>query len=282
MKKLITILIVVFACVVPVLSQSQDMIIILKDNTILRGKIVAETQTSIVLEKATGEVIVINNEDISSITPVVTQSVESEKQLGQEEIGENYIKIPLFVTHRPSTKIGLIITQTTFKPDGFSNIYGDDNATSIGFTFEADYSPIVAFTLKYFGASSENNDIDSLGWITGDTLEYSYDLKWSQQTFYIGPRFHYQYSLLCAYFDAGVSYTTLREKGKYFEIPGVEQEYSRGLSAFGFGYGFGIQLITPYSMCAFFEYSVNNAEIKNINIGNKYIGGGFQFVIPYD
>jgi len=258
-----------------------ETLIVLKDNSVKIGTVIARTDNDIVLQTSQGEIVVIKMDEVSSITELAQGDKSSVIEAPKTEEGK-YIKIPLFAVHEPSVRIGINTATMNYNVEDITSIYGDDKAFSIGVNVEFDYSPIVAFIIKYQMSSMQNSGIDSIGWITATTDTNNYDLKWAQHNIFMGPRFHYQFSLLNPYFEAGILYTTAGEKGSAIPstTPPEEEEFSRGYGTFGFGYGFGIQLITPYSLTVFFEYSKTNAKKENVDLGNKFIGGGFQFIIP--
>lgn len=288
MLRILTIILALSAIGVVCYAQSNS-IVVLKDNTLIIGQIITSTDRQIVIKTNSGELKIILVEEISHIQEL--EGVSGNENLSQKKSSTidngKYLKIPLFAYHEPSVKIGALTSSLKFKESGMVNLYGDNESFSLGLIFEIDYSPIMAFTFKYFGASIEGSGIDSTGSvggveINGDTLVTQYDLKWSQGTLFMGPKFHYQYSILNAYIEAGVIYTTLSETGSYLNVaePLLDYEYRRATGAFGFGYSFGVQLITPYSMLAFFEIAGIKAERNEINAGQNYIGGGFQFMLP--
>lgn len=285
MRKIIAIVITVIITVLA-FGQVQKKIIILKSGEAIIAEIITSTEKQIIIRLEGDKVKVIDLSEISSIQDISAPEISQKKRLTSEtEDTRPYLKIPLFQHHERTVKIGVITSTSEFQSEGFEYIYRDKKAFSWGILFEVDHSPLVAFTFKYFNSSIENSGLDTIGWVEVDTLggiqNPFFDLKWSQNTFFTGPRFHYQYSLLNAYADIGLIYTTVSEKGKYwFDSNPGKYEYNEGRAGLGFCYAIGIQLITPYSISANFEYCFYKMEKIGLNLGQKFIGGGFQFVIP--
>ncbi len=253
-------------------------VIICNDNTVYVGKIIEHTDSNVIFQKTDDDIVIIPNDTIKQIKNL-EKDQSKDKPKDKENDSKKYIKIPIYQDYKPYTKMGWFFTEYKFAPKNFDDIYDLDNCFSIGFSMDIDYSPMAGVVLKYFSATQEWSGIDSIGWFGDKDDLYEYDVKWSQSTFYFGPRLHYQLSMLNPYADIGFLYTTVGEKGDVVKIGYHEPEesYKRGYGSFGFGYGFGLQLITPFKITIFGEVAYIKAPSGNIEIGGKYIGGGFCF-----
>ncbi len=263
-------------------------VVITNDETILMGRIVEQTKAQLIFQKTNDDIVIIQKSDIKQINELIDKGStaaksESDKSYGlfdNPEISEaKYLRIPLYANYKPYSKLGAIFMDYRFITDGYNVIYGTNTGIGIGLSFDFDYSPIVGVEFKFFGITQENEGIDTIGWFGDEDKIYEYDVKWSQRTFFLGPRLHYQWSLLNPYVEMGLVYTSIGQTGNVYEDgsqPSTES-YSRGYASFGFGYGFGLQLVTPFGMTVFVEKGLIKAKTKLRNIGSDYLGGGFHF-----
>jgi len=265
-------------------------IIITNDGDVTVGEIIETTEKAVIFKDSDGEVSIISVEDIREIKHLKGKTEEKAVESNSKPskfsnllppLEGKYIKIPLSPQYVDYTKIGLFFSDFTYKTENVSNIYEDDVSMGIGINFIVDYSPLVGFVFRYIGSSQIASGVDSIGWFNGDSLDvFNYkDVKWSHTIFYMGPRFHYQWSLLNAYFDMGLAYSSVGQSGELTDDNSAKHEYSKGMAAYGFGYNTGVELITPFGVSAYIEIGNLNVESGNRDIGVKWVGGGFNFLL---